>query len=155
MISKHWLLLTIPALSSCATLHAPAFDHGMIEPSRVFFIYAHPPTKNVNTYIQTPIEAEEDGDVCSSGGDFLVEDLYVSKLENALTACDKTPIAKPKISDCSIDGVNAIVFCSDGQSWNALTFPQAAGYPCVRGSDFIILRNYRDGLISGIASCTP
>lgn len=148
-------LIILSLLSGCATLHAPAFDHGVIEPSRIFFLYAHPPSKNVSSYTHTPIEAEEDGDFCWSPGDFLVEDLYVSELENNLVACNKAPIAKPKVSDCHVDGGNAILFCTDGESWNALTFPQATGYPCARQPGFEALRNYRDGLLSGISSCTP
>jgi hypothetical protein len=133
----------------------PAVDHCAIDPSELFCYRAHPQNKSDTTYTLTPIEAHDNGYICTPPGDFLVERSYLIQLETNAEKCIQTPVVQPRVNDCGIDGVNAIVFCADGITSKAYDWKEAQGFLCFSPADFEIERNYRNTLIQDIANCAP
>lgn len=144
------LLLTTLILSSCGP-HAPIVDDCAIAPSLMKCYRQRVQKNQPHAYSLTPAQADKY--VCQLTSDFLNSRIYILNLENHLAKCDKTPVVKPTVSDCGVDGAIAEVFCSNGVGGNWLTWEQAEGMVCFSLSDFELGKAYVNTLIQDIGSC--
>jgi hypothetical protein len=145
------LILSSLLLPYCGP-KAPLVDDCVIAPTDVKCNRAKPAPKQNASYSLTPLQAN--AYICLSNGDFLVSKIYLINLEDNLAKCIKTPVVKPKVFDCGIEGDLSVVKCSDGVTVNTLTWDQAIGYLCLSPSDYESELVYRNNLIQDIANCT-